>query len=219
MTKLELLAPARTAEIGIEAIKHGADAVYIGAPRFGARVAAGNSVEDIARLVDYAHKFNAKVYVTINTIFDDKELLEVQTLINELYEIHVDALIVQDMGLLKLDLPPIPLHASTQMDNRTPEKVRFLEENGFRQVVLARELSLDEIRKIHEKCPEVSLEVFVHGALCVSLSGQCYASECLFGRSANRGECAQPCRWGYHLMEEKRVGTMVTLIQKRRQCL
>lgn len=202
MTKLELLAPARTAEIGIEAIKHGADAVYIGAPRFGARVAAGNSVEDIARLVDYAHKFNAKVYVTINTIFDDKELLEVQTLINELYEIHVDALIVQDMGLLKLDLPPIPLHASTQMDNRTPEKVRFLKENGFRQVVLARELSLDEIRKIHEKCPEVSLEVFVHGALCVSLSGQCYASECLFGRSANRGECAQVCRMEYDLIQQ-----------------
>lgn len=215
MTKLELLAPARTAEIGIEAIKHGADAVYIGAPRFGARVAAGNSVDDISRLVDYAHRFNAKVYVTINTIFDDKELDDVRKLINELYEIHVDALIVQDMGLLKLDLPPIPLHASTQMDNRTPEKVRFLKEKGFHQVVLARELSLDEIRKIHEKCPEVSLEVFVHGALCVSLSGQCYASECLFGRSANRGECAQVCRMEYDLIQQTKSKGEVRILSKK----
>ena len=178
MTKLELLSPAKNAAIGIEAIRHGADAVYIGAPKFGARVAAGNSLEDIQRLVDYAHQFAAKVYVTINTILTDEELMEVERLIWQLYDIHVDALIVQDMGLLKLNLPPIPLHASTQMDNRTSEKVQALMQYGFRQVVLARELSLSEIRHIHEVCPDVSLEVFVHGALCVSLSGQCCSCRC-----------------------------------------
>ena len=201
--KIELLAPARNADIGIEAIRHGADAVYIGADRFGARVAAGNSVEDIARLAEYAHTFNAKVYVTINTIFRDDELKEVENLIWQLHEIGVDALIVQDMGLLKLNLPPIPLHASTQMDNRTAEKARFLQEEGFEQVVLARELSLDEIRDIHESCPEVVLEVFVHGALCVSMSGQCYISEACFGRSANRGECAQVCRMKFDLEDSE----------------
>jgi putative protease len=159
--KIELLAPARNADIGIEAIRHGADAVYIGATRFGARAAAGNSVEDIARLVEYAHIYGAKVYVTINTIFSDDELEEVKRLIWQLYENGVDALIVQDMGLLSLDLPPIPLHASTQMDNRTAEKVKFLSNEGFEQVVLARELSLKEINDIHEACPEVALEVFV----------------------------------------------------------
>lgn len=201
MTKLELLSPARTADIGIEAIRHGADAVYIGAPRFGARVAAGNSVEDICRLVEYAHQFNAKVYVTINTILNDDELPDVEKLISRLYEIGVDALIIQDLGILKLNLPPIPIHASTQMDNRTPVKVRWLQSLGLRQVVLARELSLEQIRTIHQACPDAVLEAFVHGALCVSYSGHCYASECLFGRSANRGECAQVCRMAWDLVE------------------
>ena len=206
MTKLELLSPARNADIGIEAIRHGADAVYIGAPKFGARVAAGNSLDDIQRLVDYAHQFAAKVYVTINTILTDDELKEAEQLIWKLYDIHVDALIVQDVGLLKLNLPPIPLHASTQMDNRTVEKVQTLRRYGFRQVVLARELTLEEIRQIHEACPDVALEVFVHGALCVSLSGQCYASECLFGRSANRGACAQVCRMEFDLIHSYQKG-------------
>lgn len=200
---IELLAPARTADIGIEAIRHGADAVYIGAERFGARVAAGNSVEDIARLARYAHMFGAKVYVTMNTIFSDNELKEVEHLAWQLHEAGADALIVQDMGLLKLNLPPIPLHGSTQMDNRTAEKVRFLADEGFEQVVLARELSLDEIKDIHYACPDVALEVFVHGALCVSLSGQCYISEACFGRSANRGECAQVCRMKFDLEDSE----------------
>ena len=200
---LELLAPAKTADIGIEAIRHGADAVYIGAPQFGARQAAGNSLEDIQRLVEYAHQFEAKIYVTVNTIFYDSELAQVEQMIRELYDMGVDALIVQDMSLKKMDLPPIPLHGSTQMDNRTPEKVRFLSEQGFEQVVLARELSLEEIRAIHEENPQTKLEVFVHGALCVSLSGQCYASEAIFGRSANRGECAQICRMEFDLEDEK----------------
>lgn len=200
---IELLAPARNADIGIEAIRHGADAVYIGAERFGARVAAGNSVEDIARLAEYAHMYDAKVYVTINTILRDNELEDVKKLIWALYDAGADALIVQDMGLLKLDLPPIPLHASTQMDNRTAEKVKFLRDEGFEQVVLARELSLNEINDIHQACPEVDLEVFVHGALCVSLSGRCYISEACFGRSANRGECAQVCRMKFDLEDAK----------------
>lgn len=201
MTKLELLSPARTADIGIEAIRHGADAVYIGAPRFGARAAAGNSIDDISRLIEYAHQFNAKVYVTVNTIFTDEELPEAEKMIRQLYAIGVDALITQDMGLLKLNIPPIPLHASTQMDNRTPHKVKWLHSLGFRQIVLARELSLDQIRTIHQECPDTTLEAFVHGALCVSYSGHCYASECLFGRSANRGECAQICRMEWNLEE------------------
>ena len=218
MTKLELLSPAKNAAIGIEAIRHGADAVYIGAPKFGARVAAGNSLEDIQRLVDYAHQFAAKVYVTINTILTDEELVEAERLIWQLYDIHVDALIVQDVGLLKLNLPPIPLHASTQMDNRAVEKVQALQRYGFRQVVLARELSLPEIRAIHEACPDVALEVFVHGALCVSFSGQCYASECLFGRSANRGACAQVCRMEFDLIRAYKKGGQTveqTLMQKK----
>ena len=204
MTKLELLSPARTADIGIEAIKHGADAVYIGAPRFGARAAAGNSVEDIGRLVRYAHQFGAKIYVTINTLLRDDELNDVQQLICQLYEINVDALIVQDLRLLSLDLPPIPLHASTQMDNQTPEHVQQLYDMGFRQVVLARELTIDQIRAIHQACPDMQLECFVHGALCVSLSGRCNVSEYLFGRSANRGECAQVCRMQFDLVAEQK---------------
>ena len=200
--KIGLLAPARNLECGIEAINHGADAVYIGAPKFGARSAAGNSLADIATLVEYAHLFNVRIYVTVNTILKDSELSETEEMIWQLYNAGVDALIVQDMGITQLNLPPIPLHASTQMDNRTVEKVRFLSNAGFRQVVLARELSLDEIRKIHEACPDVALEVFVHGALCVSYSGQCYVSEACFGRSANRGECAQFCRLPFSMVDE-----------------
>ena len=200
--KIELLAPARNLECGLEAINHGADAVYIGAPKFGARSAAGNSLADIATLVEYAHLFNVRIYVTVNTILRDSELSETEEMIWQLYNAGVDALIVQDMGITQLNLPPIPLHASTQMDNRTVEKVRFLSNAGFRQVVLARELSLDEIRKIHEACPDVALEVFVHGALCVSYSGQCYVSEACFGRSANRGECAQFCRLPFSMVDE-----------------
>lgn len=199
--KIELLAPAKNLECGIEAVNHGADAVYIGAPKFGARAAAVNSLEDIAALVAYAHLYNVRIYVTVNTILKEEELAETEKMIWELYRIGVDALIVQDMGITRLNLPPIPLHGSTQMDSRTPEKVRFLADAGFRQVVLARELSLQEIRRIHEACPETPLEVFVHGALCVSYSGQCYVSQACFGRSANRGECAQFCRLPFSLVD------------------
>ena len=199
--KIELLAPAKNLECGIEAINHGADAVYIGAPKFGARAAAVNSLENIEALVKHAHLYNARIYVTVNTILKEEELQETEEMIHALYRIGVDALIVQDMGITQLNLPPIPLHASTQMDNRTPEKVKFLKEAGFRQVVLARELSLREIKKIHDTCPEVPLEVFVHGALCVSYSGQCYVSQACFGRSANRGECAQFCRLPFSLVD------------------
>ena len=199
--KIELLAPARNLECGIEAINHGADAVYIGAPKFGARAAAVNSLEDIAALVEYAHLYNVRIYVTVNTILKEEELKETEEMIRELYRIGVDALIVQDMAIAKLELPPIPLHASTQMDNRTVDKVRFLRDSSFRQVVLARELSLREIGKIHEACPDIPLEVFVHGALCVSYSGQCYVSQACFGRSANRGECAQFCRLPFSLVD------------------
>lgn len=199
--KIELLAPAKNLECGIAAIDHGADAVYIGAPKFGARAAAVNSLEDIAALVEYAHLYNARIYVTVNTILKDEELQETEKMIWALFRAGVDALIVQDMGITGLNLPPIPLHASTQMDNRTVEKVRFLAAAGFRQVVLARELSLREISKIHEACPDVPLEIFVHGALCVSYSGQCYVSQACFGRSANRGECAQFCRLPFSLVD------------------
>lgn len=198
---IELLAPAKNLECGIEAINHGADAVYIGAPRFGARAAAGNSIDDIKALVDYAHIYNVRIYVTVNTILHDEELPETEKMIWELYRAGVDALIIQDMGITRLNLPPIALHASTQMDNRTPEKVKFLSDIGFRQVVLARELSLEEIKKIHDTCPETLLEVFVHGALCVSYSGQCYVSQACYGRSANRGECAQFCRLAFDLVD------------------
>lgn len=199
--KIELLAPAKNLECGIAAIDHGADAVYIGAPKFGARAAAVNSLEDIAALVEYAHLYNARIYVTVNTILKDEELQETEKMIWALFRAGVDALIVQDMGITGLNLPSIPLHASTQMDNRTVEKVRFLADAGFRQVVLARELSLREISKIHEACPDVPLEIFVHGALCVSYSGQCYVSQACFGRSANRGECAQFCRLPFSLVD------------------
>lgn len=198
---IELLAPAKNLECGIEAVNHGADAIYIGAPRFGARAVAGNSLEDIAELVRYAHIYNVRIYVTVNTILRDEELSETEAMIWDLYRVGVDALIVQDMGITRLNLPPIPLHASTQMDNRTPQKVKFLAEAGFRQVVLARELTLDEIARIHSACPDTPLEVFVHGALCVSYSGQCYVSQACYGRSANRGECAQFCRLGFDLVD------------------
>ena len=199
--KIELLAPAKNLECGMAAIDHGADAVYIGAPKFGARAAAVNSLEDIAALVEYAHLYNVRIYVTVNTILKDEELKETEEMIRALYRVGVDALIVQDMGIAGLELPPIPLHASTQMDNRTAVKVRFLAVAGFRQVVLARDLSLREIGKIHEACPDVPLEIFVHGALCVSYSGQCYVSQACFGRSANRGECAQFCRLPFSLVD------------------
>ena len=199
--KIELLAPAKDYETGIAAINHGADAVYIGAARFGARQAAGNSVEDIARLVNYAHIFGVKVYVTLNTIIYDEEVPQVEQLVKELYDAGVDALIVQDMGLPGMDIPPIPLHASTQMDNRTVEKVKFLSAIGFPRVVLARELTLEQIREIHTAVPQTELEVFVHGALCVSYSGQCYASQHCYGRSANRGACAQFCRLEFDLQD------------------
>ncbi len=197
---IELLSPAKDLNCGIEAINHGADAVYIGAPKFGARAAAGNSLEDIRELCEYAHLYEARIYVTLNTILKEDELEEAERMIWDLWRVGTDALIIQDMGITRLNLPPIPLHASTQTDNRTPEKVRFLEAAGFTQVVLARELSLNEIRRISE-ATTVPLEVFVHGALCVSYSGQCYLSAALSGRSANRGECAQYCRLPYTMVD------------------
>ena len=199
-SKIELLSPAKNLECGLEAVNHGADAVYIGAEKFGARSMAGNSVDDIEKIVRYAHLFGVKIYVTINTILYDNELEAVRTLIYRLYEAGVDALIVQDLGLLQLDLPPIALHASTQTNNRTIEKVDFLRRCGFTRVVLARELSLNQIAEIHNRV-EVELEAFVHGALCVSYSGQCYMSQYNCGRSANRGECAQYCRLPYSLQD------------------
>ncbi len=204
---IELLAPAKNLQCGIAAIDHGADAVYIGASRFGARVAAGNSVADIAQLCRYAHPFGAKVYVTVNTIIYDDELDDTRQLLEELEKAGADAILVQDSSLFTLHsslITPhssLPLHASTQTDNRTPEKVAWLRSLGFRRVVLARELSVDEIREIHRQVPDVELEVFVHGALCVSYSGQCYASQYCFGRSANRGACAQFCRLPFDLTD------------------
>lgn len=191
--RLELLAPAKNLAFGIEAIKHGADAVYIGGPAFGARAAAGNSVADIEQLVAFAHRYGAQVFVALNTILKDSELAQAEVLAHQIWNAGADALIVQDLGLLQCDLPPIALHASTQLDNRTPEKVRFLQDVGFSQVVLARELSLEQIRAVSEQT-SVQLEFFIHGALCVAYSGQCYISHALTGRSANRGECAQICR-------------------------
>ena len=191
--RLELLAPAKNLAYGIEAINHGADAVYMGGPAFGARSAAGNSIEDIEALARHAHRFGAQVFVAFNTLLHDHELEQARRLTHQIYEAGADALIVQDMGLLALDLPPIALHASTQTDNRTPEKVKFLQDVGFSQVVLARELSLAQIREI-SAATNVQLEFFIHGALCVSYSGQCNISHARTGRSANRGECAQLCR-------------------------
>ena len=206
MISLELLAPAKNLECGIAAVDHGADAVYIGAPRFGARSAAGNSIEDIRQLCEYARRFGVKVYVTLNTILYDDELDEVSRLLLELQEAGVSAILVQDMAILKLLTPDsfspsLLIHASTQTDNRSVEKVRWLRDLGFSRVVLARELSVEEITEIHKAVPDIELEVFVHGALCVSYSGLCYASQHCFGRSANRGECAQFCRMKFSLVD------------------
>jgi collagenase-like PrtC family protease len=199
---LELLAPARTLEIAREAVLHGADAVYIGGPSFGARHNASNTVSEIEALAAFAHRFHAQVFVTLNTILHDDELPGARSMIQQVYEAGADALIIQDMGLLELDLPPIALHASTQCDIRTPEKAAFLAQSGFSQLVLARELSLPEIAKIRAVVPEdVLLEYFVHGALCVAFSGQCYISHAQTGRSANRGDCSQACRLPYTLKD------------------
>ena len=199
---LELLAPAKNLECGIAAIDHGADAVYIGADHFGARAAAGNSTDDIARLCSYAHQFGARVYVTVNTIVYDNEIDSVRRLLKRIGEAGADAILVQDMALVSMlsDIG-LEMHASTQTDNRTADKVEWLRGLGFKRVVLARELSVDEIAEIHAKHPDVELEVFVHGALCVSYSGQCYASQYCFQRSANRGECAQFCRLKFDLVD------------------
>lgn len=198
--KIELLAPAANKQIAIEAILHGADAVYIGAPSHGARKNASNSLEDIAILVKFAHQFDARVYVTVNTLVYERELKDVEKMIRSLYEIGVDALIVQDMGILRMNIPPIALHASTQCDNREIDKIQFLEKVGFSQIVLAREMSLEQIKEV---CQTVSIpvECFVHGALCVSYSGRCRASQVATGRSANRGECSQMCRFMYTLVD------------------
>lgn len=203
-TQLELLSPAKNADIAIEAIKHGADAVYIGAPKFGARATAGNEIADIAKVVEFAHIYNAKVYATVNTIIYDSELKEAEHLIKELYRIGTDALIVQDMGILRLDIPPIALHASTQCDTRTAEKAIFLEKSGFSQIVLARELTINEIANICAKT-NAAIECFVHGALCVSYSGRCHASHVFKGRSANRGECSQICRLPYNVYDGNKL--------------
>ena len=195
--EIELLAPAKNADIGIEAVNHGADAIYIGGPAFGARASAGNDIRDIERLTRHAHRYGAKVFITLNTILRDDELEDARKMAWAVHEAGADALIVQDMGLLMLDLPPIQLHASTQTDIRTPEKARFLQDVGFSQMVLARELDLREIRAIAAVTPNATLEFFIHGALCVAYSGQCYLSHAHTGRSANRGDCSQPCRLPY----------------------
>ena len=227
MQKLELLAPAKNLECGMTAISHGADAVYIGASRFGARAAAGNSLDDIQQLCEYAHQFGARVYVTINTIIYEDELAATKEMLEALNTIGVDALLVQDMGILELiehwdaKVPfKMELHASTQTDNRTAEKVRWLQEVGFKRAVLARELSAREIARIHHAVPEMDLEVFVHGALCVSYSGVCYASQHCFHRSANRGECAQFCRMKFDLLDsnQREVEHQRHLLSMRDMC-
>ena len=227
MQKLELLAPAKNLECGMTAISHGADAVYIGASRFGARAAAGNSLDDILQLCEYAHQFGARVYVTINTIIYEDELAATKEMLEALNTIGVDALLVQDMGILELiehwdaKVPfRMELHASTQTDNRTAEKVRWLQEVGFKRAVLARELSAREIARIHHAVPEMDLEVFVHGALCVSYSGVCYASQHCFHRSANRGECAQFCRMKFDLLDsnQREVEHQRHLLSMRDMC-
>lgn len=198
---MTLLSPAKNKEVAVAAIQAGADAIYIGAPVFGAREKAGNSIEDLAEVVRYAHTYGVQVLVTVNTLLHEDEYPQAIRMIEDLHRIGVDALIIQDLHLLDFDLPPIRLHASTQCDNRTPEQVAKLRDMGFKRVVLARELSIDEIRAIHEAVPDIELEAFVHGALCVSYSGRCYISEVLAGRSANRGACAQFCRMAYDLLD------------------
>ena len=198
MKRIELLSPAKNIEVAIAAIDSGADAVYIGASRFGARAAAGNELRDIEALTKYAHRLNAKVYVTLNTLLYEDELSQAEELIRHIYECGADALIVQDMGILEMNLPPLPLIASTQAHNHTPERVKFLEDVGFKRAILARELTIEQIAAIRE-ATQIELECFAHGALCVSYSGRCYLSLGAYGRSGNRGECAQPCRMTYHL--------------------
>jgi len=201
---LELLSPARNGEIGREAVLHGADAVYIGGPSFGARSKAENSVADIAALTQFAHRYGSRIFVTVNTILHDSELEPARKYIHELYDAGVDALIVQDMGILELDIPPIALHASTQCDIRTVAKAKFLGDAGFSQLVLARELTLQQIAQMRAAVNlDVPLEFFVHGALCVAFSGNCYISEAHTGRSANRGSCSQECRLPYTLQDSK----------------
>ena len=200
---LSLLSPARDKEVAKAAIQAGADAIYIGAPMFGAREKAGNSIADIREVVSYAHTYGVQVLVTLNTLLHEDEYPKAVQIANELYEAGVDALIIQDLKLLEYDLPPIRLHASTQCDNRTPEQVAKLRDLGFKRAVLARELSINEIRAIHEAVPDIELEAFVHGALCVSYSGRCFMSEVLAGRSANRGACAQFCRMAYDVLDAK----------------
>ena len=201
--ELELLAPARDVEIGRQAILHGADAVYLGGPVFGARANAANSVADIAKLVEFAHRYHARIFTTINTILHDAELEEARKLVWQLYDAGVDALIIQDMGLLEMDLPPIQLHASTQCDIRTVEKAKFLADSGFSQLVLARELTVEEIAAVHAAVGDsATIEYFIHGALCVAFSGQCYISHAETGRSANRGDCSQACRLPYTLTDQ-----------------
>jgi len=200
MRKIELLAPAKNLETGIAAINFGADAVYIGPEKFSARAAAANSLDDIEKLISHAHIYKAKVYATINTILYDSELEEAEKLITDLYNLGIDAVIIQDMGILEMNLPPVELHASTQTDNFDIERIKFLDSVGFPRIVLARELSLQQIREIRKET-RCELEFFVHGALCVSLSGRCYMSAASGGRSANRGQCAQPCRKSYTLTD------------------
>ncbi|HAI49847.1 MAG TPA: collagenase-like protease, partial [Enterobacteriaceae bacterium] len=199
---LELLSPARDTAIAREAILHGADAVYIGGPGFGARHNASNSLRDIAELVPFAHRYGAKIFVTLNTILHDDELEPARALIHQLWEAGVDALIVQDMGVLELDIPPIELHASTQCDIRSVEKAKFLSDVGFSQIVLARELNLNQIKAIHDNV-DATIEFFIHGALCVAYSGQCNISHAQTGRSANRGDCSQACRLPYTLKDDQ----------------
>ncbi len=201
--QLELLSPARNADIGIEAVNHGADAVYIGGPGFGARATAGNEIRDLERLIQHAHRFGSRIFITLNTILRDDELEGARKMAWDVYNIGADALIIQDMGLLELDLPPIQLHASTQCDIRTPEKARFLQDVGLSQLVLARELDLKQIRAVREVLdPGTTIEYFIHGALCVAYSGQCYISHAHTGRSANRGDCNQACRLPYEVMDQ-----------------
>ena len=200
MKAIELLSPAKNAETGKAAVDSGADAVYIGASKFGARAAAGNDLKEIETLVNYAHLFYVRIYVTVNIILYDNELEEAERLVKGIYQAGADAIIIQDMGLLEMDLPPIPVFASTQANNYSLERIKFLEHTGIKRVILARELSLKQIKEIKDNT-SLELEAFVHGALCVSLSGQCYLSEAICGRSANRGECSQPCRSSYDLID------------------
>ena len=197
--KLELLSPAKNLEFGREAVNHGADALYIGAPAFGARAAATNTLEDVEALVRYAHLYGCKVFATVNTLLFDDEIEPAVKMIRQLYNIGVDALIIQDLGLLECGLPPIELLASTQCHNASIERVKFMESVGFKRIILARETSLEQMRALRQ-ATTADLEAFVHGALCVSYSGQCYMSQYLNGRSGNRGCCSQPCRSSYDLV-------------------